>query len=215
MLPLLAGVAPFGFAIGATVAARDVPLVAGWSTSPLLFAGSAQMSAIELIDSGATVLVVVATVVAVNARLALLAAGLAPHWRDASPRWRALASAFIVEPLYVLVADRYERDGSPEDKRAFYEGAAATLWVGWSVATALGIAVGGRVPDALALDAVMPITLVGLLVPMLRDRATVVAAVVAAAVAYVAFGAPQRSGVLVASLAGVLAASAAKSERRR
>jgi predicted branched-subunit amino acid permease len=207
MLPLLVGLSPFGFAIGASAAERDLPAVAGWSTSALIFAGSAQMAAIELIANGATPLVVVATVIVINARLALLSAALAPHWRAASPRWRAAAAAFIVEPLYVLVAERYTRDGSPPRKREYYAGAAAALWFGWVAATALGLAVGGRVPETLALDAVMPIALVCLVVPSLRPRANRVAAIVAASTAALAFSLPHHLGVLAGGLAGVVAAS--------
>lgn len=213
MVPLLAGVAPFGFAIGATVSERGVPTLAGWATSPLIFAGSSQMAAIELIDGGATALVVVATVLAVNARLALLAAGLVPHWREASPRWRAAAAAFVVEPLYVLAADRYERGGSVQEKQRFYAGATVVLWIGWVAATALGIAVGGRVPESLALDAVMPISLVGLLVPAMRDRHATVAAVAGAVVAVAAFSAPHRLGVLIAGVVGVVVASSSEARR--
>ena len=213
MLPMLAGLAPFGFAIGATVAERGLPAAAGWSTSPLMFAGSSQMVVLELLKSGAALVAVVATVIVVNARLALLSAALAPHWRDASPRWRAAAAAFIVEPLYVVVAERYERVQPAVDKRAFYAGAATVLWFGWVAATTFGLAVGGQVPQALALDAVMPISLVCVVVPALRERQSTIAAIVAAGTAVAAYGLPHRLGLLVGSVAGVVCAS--RNEVRR
>jgi predicted branched-subunit amino acid permease len=171
------------------------------------------MAAIELIDVGAGLMVVVGTVLVVSARLALPAAALGTHWRDAPPRWRAMAAAFIVEPLYVVVAKRYEDEGTAAEKRKFYEGAAAVLWLGWVTSTAVGILVGGHVPKAFALDAMMPLSLIGLLLPMLRDRRSVVAAAVGMVAACVLAAAPNGSGVVLASVLGVVGASVWRDRR--
>jgi predicted branched-subunit amino acid permease len=204
ILPMVAGVAPFGFAIGATVADRDLGL-AGWATSPLLFAGASQMAVIDLLDRGASVVVVVATVVAVNARFALFAAALAPHWRETGARFRAAASYAIVDQLTVVALERYARDASPGDKRSFWTGAAVTLWVAWIGATTVGLVVGGSAPPGLALDLAMPLAVIGLVGSSVRDRDAVYAVLLAALVAVAASGLPYRSGVLVAAGAATAA----------
>ena len=200
VVPMLLGVAPFGFAIGATAVERELAL-AGWATAPLLFAGASQMAVIDLIDSGATTLVVVVTVLAINLRFTLFAASLAPHWREASGRWRAAASYTIVDQLSVVALARYEgAPASPAEKRAFYTGAAVALWVGWVGVTTVGVVVGGSLPAALGLDMALPLAIVGLVAASVRDRAGLVAAAVAAAIAVPATALPYRSGVIVAGV---------------
>ncbi|MGH8976506.1 MAG: hypothetical protein ACRDV7_00415, partial [Acidimicrobiia bacterium] len=115
--------------------------------------------------------------------------------------------------LYVVAAKRYAEAGTAAEKREFYEGAAAVLWLGWVTATAVGILVGGHVPEAFALDAMMPLSLIGLLLPILRDRRTVVAAAVGTVAACVLAAAPNGSGVVFASVLGVAGASVWRDRR--
>ena len=53
MAPWLVGVVPFGLVIGFSAAQADVPTLAGWLTGPLIYAGSAQVATIEMLDAGA------------------------------------------------------------------------------------------------------------------------------------------------------------------
>lgn len=208
MAPVLAALAPFGFVIGATVATSSVPSLAGWATSWLIYAGTAQLAVIQLIDGGAAVLVVVATTIALNARFIAYGAGLAHHWRDESRRWRAMAAYLLVDPTYALTVARYARPGTRAERRAYFLGAALTLWVGWQVVTAAGVLVGASVPDGLSLEFAAPLCLVGLLVPQASTRDKRGVAAVAAAVSLVAVGLPLHLGALVGAAAGVAAACA-------
>src|SRR5437870_11995205 len=60
MAPWLAGVVPFGLVIGVSAAQATVPTLAGWLTGPLIYAGSAQVATIGMLDAGAAPVVVVA-----------------------------------------------------------------------------------------------------------------------------------------------------------
>ncbi|HEX6311200.1 MAG TPA: AzlC family ABC transporter permease [Acidimicrobiia bacterium] len=214
MAPVLAGLAPFGFVIGATVATTSMPSLAGWATSWLIYAGSAQLAVIQLIDGGAAVLVVVATTIALNARFIAYGAGLAQHWRDEPRRWRAMAAYLLVDPTYVLTLGRYARPGSRSERRAYFMGAALTLWVGWQVVTAAGVLVGAGVPDGLALEFAAPLCLVGLLVRQADAGDQRGAAAVAAAVSLGAIALPLQLGALVGALAGVAVACTLGRSRR-
>ena len=48
-------VRPFGLALGATLAATHIPPLIAWSSSPLVFGGAAQLLAVQLLDTGASV----------------------------------------------------------------------------------------------------------------------------------------------------------------
>lgn len=215
MLPVLVGLAPYGFVIGVTVAESSVPSLAGWAASWLIYGGSAQLAAIRLLDAGASVLVVVAATVALNARLLAYGAGLAPHWREAPRPWRAFAAYLIVDPSYALATTRYTRPATAAARRWYYLGAALTLWVGWQVVTAAGVVVGAGVPENLSLEFAAPLCLVGLVVPQATDRGRLLAAAVAAAVSLVAVAMPLQLGVLAGALVGVLAGSAHRASVHR
>ena len=77
--PIVLAYLPFGLALGATLAATRVSPSIAWSSSPLLFGGAAQLVSVQLLDTGANVIVVVLAALVVNARMLLYSAALAPH----------------------------------------------------------------------------------------------------------------------------------------
>jgi predicted branched-subunit amino acid permease len=203
MAPWLVGVVPFGVVIGASAARADVPTLAGWLTAPLVYAGSAQVAAIELLDAGATPLVVVATVLVINLRLVLYSAAMAPRWQGTSRWWRGVASYLLVDPSLAVGAAGYERSGPGRRAHRHYLGGALLLWVAWLVAVTFGATVGGRLPAGLHLEFVIPLFLVGEVVPRLTRRSTRRAVAAAVVVAVAAAGAPLHAGPLLAMAAGV------------
>ena len=95
------------------------------------------------------------------------------------------------------------RFGEPGDKRNrewHTLGACTTFYVTWQASVALGIAVGAQVPAHWSLDFAVVLTFISLLVPVVRKRADLAAAVVAAVVALAAAGLPYRLALVVASL---------------
>ena len=51
-IPVVIAYAPFGLALGATLAATHIPPLIAWSSSPLVFGGAAQLLAVQLLDTG-------------------------------------------------------------------------------------------------------------------------------------------------------------------
>jgi len=205
MLPYLAGVAPFGAAIGATAAAVDVSTLAGWSTSWLIFSGTPQMLALELVGRGASTVTVVVTVVMVNLRLAVYSSALAPHWGSVPRRRRLLASYLLTDPVYVI-AQRHAATGpSTTDLQCHYLGAAATLWVGWLAACASGVVVGAGITRVVPPSVFLELVLVGMVVPLMRRRAGACHLGLAALLAVPALFLPLGLGPVVAATAATAA----------
>jgi len=211
MAPWLLGIAPFGLVIGVSAARADIPLLAGWLTAPLLFGGSAQVATIGLLAAGAAPVAVVIAVIAINARLVLYSATMAPHWRHQPRWWQAAAAYFIVEPTLAVGVAGYE---ALDERRAHrhYTGAAVTLWVAWLGAVTIGTTVGAGLPAGLHLEFVVPLFLAGEVVHRLRDAAILHAAAISALVAVAALSMPLRLGPITAITAGV--ATGLLSERR-
>jgi len=78
-VPFLVGLAPFGLSVGAAVGASADPLAA-WTGTLLLYGGSAQLTVLQLLGSGAPVWTAVLVASLVNARLLVYSGALAPLW---------------------------------------------------------------------------------------------------------------------------------------
>jgi predicted branched-subunit amino acid permease len=214
MVPWLLGVAPYGLVIGVSAAQADIPTAAGWLTGPAIYSGSAQVATIELLDAGAAPLIVVATALAINARLILYSGTMAGHWRGTSMWWRALAAYLLVDPSFAVGTDRYQRPGDRAGAHAHYLAGAVALWITWLVAIAVGASVGAQVPAGLHLEFVIPLFLVGEVVVRLNTPAMRRASLTAVAVAVLAFSAPLHLGLVGAIVAGIVAGLATGEVRR-
>jgi predicted branched-subunit amino acid permease len=202
--PVLFAYVPFGLALGAALGATGLPRGVAWTSSPLMFAGAAQLAAAQLMSAGAASVVVVASAVVINARHMLYSAALSPSITGWRPRSRWFAAYLLADPVYVLAERRFLRT-SGRDARRYYFAIGLTFWLGWQVLTAAGLVLGGVVPASLHLERAAPLTFLILLLPMLTTRSARIAAAVAATVAVVGSGLPYGLGLLAGSLAGVAA----------
>jgi predicted branched-subunit amino acid permease len=148
--------------------------------------------------------VAILTGLLINARLLVYSASFAQYWSE-QPRWFRLAAAgLIIDPTWA-VAERHANSVSGlRQQRAFFLGAAITLGVVFSGAMALGAILGTRL-DSLDLEIVIPLCLLALIGPSLRDGGTRVVVVVAAAVAMLTIHWPSGTGLLAAAVAGSVA----------
>jgi len=209
MMPWLAGIVPFGLAIGFSAAQADIPTLAGWLTGPLIFAGSAQAAAIGMLDAGAAPAVVIAAALIINIRLIFYSAAMARHWRGTPWWWRLVAAYLLVDPSFAVGLDGYGRLGR-DRAHAYYFGGAALLWASWLAAIGAGATAGAALPAWLHLEFVMPLFLIGEAVPKVAQPAQRRAIMAAAAVALLALSAPLQLGIALAIAAGIAAGVTAR-----
>jgi predicted branched-subunit amino acid permease len=125
-----------------------------------------------------------------------------------------MAAYLLVDPSFVVGIDRYQRPGDRNDAHTYYLGGAITLWVTWLLALGAGATLGAQLPEALHLELVIPLYLVGEIVPKLADPAARRAILTAVVVAVVAVSAPLHLGVVLAIVAGLGAALTVREEKR-
>ena len=205
MVPWLAGIVPFGLVIGVSAARADLPTSTGWLTAPLLFGGSAQIVAIDLLDAGATPAVVVISVLAVNLRLVLYSATMAQHWQGSPVGFQALGAYLLVDPTLAVGVDGYERSTDRAEGHRRYLGGGAALWVAWLGAVSIGAALGARLPTVLHLELIVPLFLAGEVATRLTSRAAIRGAAVAVVAAGLLHPVPLHLGPVLAIAAGTLA----------
>lgn len=213
-LPFLIVLGPFGllFGVVGTEAGLDVGQVMGFTV--LVIAGAAQFTALQLMHDNAPTLIVIASALAVNLRMAMYSASFAPHL-GAAPIWqRALIAYMTVDQTYALANGEYEAapKQSTAEKVAFFFGTATPTIPVWIGASALGIVVGEAIPPALGLDFAVPITFIALIAPALRTLAHVAAALTSIVMAIALSVLPWNLWLLAAGLAAMIVG--AEVERR-
>ncbi len=146
--------------------------------SVFVFAGAAQLAAIPLISAGASVAIVVLTVLMINLRLTLYSASLAPHFRRLPVGWKGLLSYLLTDQAYAATITRFDDAETKEpDKRWYFLGVALAIWVTWQAATMLGVFLGAWASEGWSLNFVLPLIFIALAVPAIKDRTTTAAAI--------------------------------------
>jgi 4-azaleucine resistance transporter AzlC len=214
--PVLLALVPFALAFGTTAAGGGLSPLEALAMSVFVFAGAAQLAMVPLISAGASVAVVVLTVLVINLRMALYSASLAPHFRLLPSRWKGLLSYLLTDQAYAAAINRFDEGRTEEaDKRWYYLGAALAVWVAWQPAAMFGVFLGSRVPEGWSLDFVLPLTFIALVLPAIKDRMTATAALTAGGTAVLAAAMPLNLGLIAAALVGVLGGLVVENASRR
>jgi branched chain amino acid efflux pump len=225
-LPILVGGVPFGIIYGILALGAGLSPLEAQAMSAVVFAGSAQFIAAQLWGLGTPGLVIILTGFVVNLRHALYSASLAPYVRDLSPAWKGLLAYLLTDEAYAVTITHYRRrepappasdflgeaepktnGGSAQqdlrNKRWYFLGAGLALWSEWQASTAVGIFLGAQIPASWGLDLTLALTFIALVVPLIDNRPTLLAALAAGLVAVLAAGLPYRLDLIAAALAGI------------
>lgn len=169
LAPLWLAAGPFGalYAIQARLA--GLSLLETQAMSLFVFAGASQFTAVTLLLGGAGPLSIVLTTLIVNLRHSLLAASIAPYLRDVGVLGRAWLAFQLTDESYALSIKRFQEGSGSAD---YLLGTNLSMYLCWQASTFLGYVAGAALPDPAqyGLDLIFPLTFLGLLVPMLRDR---------------------------------------------
>jgi 4-azaleucine resistance transporter AzlC len=203
-VPILLGVVPFGLLFGALAISAKLSTLAAQAMSAVIFAGSAQFIAAQLVGTGTSGLVILMVIFVVNLRHALYSASVAPHVRHLSTGWKLLLSYLLTDEAYAVTITHYNKEGDAANKHWYFLGAGLTLWSSWQISTAAGIFIGAQIPANWPLDFILPLTFIALVVPALKDRAGVAAALAAGLVGLLTINFPYKTGLLAAALIGIL-----------
>lgn len=201
-LPLYVPAIPFALVIGLAVVESGINPFVGWSTSWLIFGGAAQLTLISLLGSGAAAAAAVTAALVVNARHLMYSAALAPTFQK-QPTWmRWLGPYVLIDQTFALSTLQLDLD--PKSFRTYYLSIGATFWTLWQITTALGLAIGPVVPEEWNLEFAVPILFLGLIVMGIDKSSKLIAALVGAGVTFLAAGLPNRTGLLVGAVVGIV-----------
>jgi len=218
-IPILFGVLPFGMIYGALALEAGMSALLSQSLSWIVFAGSAQIVITQLVAYGVPNLVIILTVAVVNLRHVLYSASMAPYLRKLGVAWKLILAYLLTDEAYVVAITDYERheknardkgvagqelEQAQEYRHYFLLGAGLALWATWQLSTAAGLFLGAVIPESWSLDFALPLTFIALATPLLKDRASLISAVVAGFAALAAFNMPHKLGLVAAAMVGIL-----------
>ena len=204
--PLMIPVVPFGLIFGILSIDIGFSPLATMGMSLIIFGGASQIILLQLFSGGASSLVIISSVGAVNSRHLLYGAVVSEHVSDLKLIWKIIISYFLIDQAFA-VSNEYFKKNKQKNKYFHLIGGGFTCWVIWQTTTFLGIILGATIPEKLGLSFAVPLTFLAILINDFRKIINVIVIIVSGLVALFGFNyIPYKAYVIVAAFAGLLTA---------
>ncbi|HEV8256089.1 MAG TPA: AzlC family ABC transporter permease [Casimicrobiaceae bacterium] len=203
--PMLIGIVPFGIVCGIGAITAGASPIAALAMSMIMFSGAAQIVAVQLLTAGAPFAVILLSCLVVSLRLVMYSAAMAPYLRPLDHRWRNLLCFLLTDQALAGTLQRFQKSDDVRANASYFLGSGALLWVIWQLATLAGVLAGQVIPASWQLEFVVPLCFLAVLVPLLRDRVSILVFTVAT-IAVIALDAmPLRLSMVCGGLLGIAA----------
>ena len=204
--PLMIPVVPFGLIFGILAIDIGFSPLATMGMSLIIFGGASQIILLQLFTGGASSLVIISSVGAVNSRHLLYGAVVSEHVSDLKLIWKIIISYFLIDQAFA-VSNEYFKKNKEKNKYFHIIGGGFTCWVVWQTTTFLGIILGEAIPEKLGLSFAVPLTFLAILVNDFRKMINVIVILVSGLVAIFGYNyIPYKAYVIVAAFAGLFTA---------
>ncbi len=204
--PLMIPVIPFGLIFGILAIDIGFSPVATMGMSLIIFGGASQIILLQLFSGGASSLVIISSVGAVNSRHLLYGAVVSEHVSDLKLIWKIIISYFLIDQAFARSND-YLKKSTEKNKYFHLIGGGATCWVIWQSTTFLGIILGAAIPEKLGLSFAVPLTFLAILIDDFRKMNNLIVIIVSGLVATLGFNyIPYKAYVIVAAFFGLVVA---------
>ena len=200
-IPMFIPAIPFALVFGIVVANSGISGLLGWSSSPIMFGGAAQITVLTLLGEGASVVSAVTAALIVGARHLLYSVTLAPRFRNQPTWFRWLGPYVLIDQVFALTMVNHEED--PRAFRQYFLASGFTFWSLWMTFTGLGLFIGPVVPAEWQLSFAAPVLFMGLLAVSVDNWRKVAVAGVAMVLTLLLADLPHRTGLLFAALIAV------------
>ena len=204
--PLMIPVVPFGLIFGVLSIDIGFSPIETMGMSLIVFGGASQIVLLQLFSGGASSLVIISSVGAVNSRHLLYGAVVSEHLSDLKLTWKILISYFLIDQAFAVSND-YLKKNKKKNNYFHLVGGGATCWVIWQSTTFLGIILGSAIPKELGLSFAVPLTFLALLVNDFRKLINVIVIITSGLVATFGYNyIPFKAYVIVAATVGLFIA---------
>ena len=204
--PLMIPVVPFGLIFGILAIDIGFSPFATMGMSLIIFGGASQIVLLQLFSGGASSLVIISSVGAVNSRHLLYGAVVSEHTSDLKLIWKIIISYFLIDQAFAR-SNEYFKKSTEKNKYFHLIGGGVTCWIIWQSTTFLGIILGAAIPEKLGLSFAVPLTFLAILIDDFRKINNLIVIVTSGMVATIGFNfIPYKAYVIVAAFIGLIVA---------
>ena len=204
---LMIPVIPFGIIFGVLAIDLGLTPLMTIGMSIIIFGGASQIIFLQLFSAGASSLVILSSVGAVNSRHLLYGTVLSEHLSDLNLIWKIIVSYFLVDQAFAVSNDYFKKNKKDKDKYFHLLGGGLNCWTIWQVTTIIGIYLGSIIPEKLGLSFAIPLTFLALLVNDFRKLINVIIIIISGSIATLGYQViPFKAYVIVAATVSLFAA---------
>ncbi|MGB6106196.1 MAG: AzlC family ABC transporter permease [Pusillimonas sp.] len=207
VMPAVVATATWGFVTGIALVKSGLTDSMATLMTLMVYAGSAQLTSLPLLESSAPLWLIFAAGTVVNMRFIIFGAALQPFFRHL-PWFKRLALGYLSNDFsFVLFMARYGESrvkGTPE-QLWYFLGMILPGWLTWNLFSLLGIYLGSFVPASWSLEFAAILALMAIVIPLVRTRPMAMCLLVAGVIAWVAQPLPLRLGLAAAVIGGIVA----------
>lgn len=206
-IPALIATGTWGFVTGIALVKSGLTESMATLMTLMVYAGSAQLTSLPLMESAAPLWLIFAAGLVVNIRFLIFGAALQPFFRHLPWLKRMGLGFFSTDVSFVLFMGRYgdSKERGSTDHLWYFLGLIVPGWFAWNGLSLLGIYLGAMVPASWSLEFAAVLALMAIIVPVIQTRPMAMCLLVAGLVAWIGQPLPLRLGLAAAVVAGVVA----------
>ena len=206
--PLMIPVFPFGIIYGVIGMELGIGPYMTLGLSIIIFGGASQIVLLQLFSGGASSLVILSSVGAINSRHLLYGAVLSEYLSTLKLTWKIILSYVMTDQAFAVSNAYFKNNRRNKNKHFHLLGAGFTCWTIWQVSTILGIVLGSVVPEELGLSFTISLTFLALLIHDFRKFKNIIVMLVSGIVATIGFNSiPFKAYIIVAALSALAIAT--------
>lgn len=209
MVPLSIAVIPWGLLAGSFAIESGLTVVESQALSAILFAGSAQLVATGMFKAGATLATMLLAIFFITSRHLLYSVSMRDKISPLPLKWRLTLGFLLTDELFAICGQQSEK----QFNRWYALGAGLSFYLCWNLATLAGIVAGSYIPalNELGLEFAVAATFIAIVIPNVKSSPVLLAVLVSMVTSVICYAQGIESGLMVASVAGMLAGYIAES----
>ena len=206
--PLMIPVLPFGIIYGVIGMELGLSAYMIFGMSIIIFGGASQIVLLQLFSGGASSLVAITSVGAVNSRHLLYGAVFSEYLSHLKMIWKIILSYVLIDQAFAVSNTYFKNNKKNKHKHYHLLGAGFTCWTIWQISTILGIVLGSVVPEELGLSFTISLTFLAMLINDFRKFKNIIVMLVSGIVATIGYNTiPFQAYIIVAALSALLVAA--------
>ena len=206
VIPLTIPVIPFGIIYGVVGVELGLSPLVTFAMSFIIFAGSSQIAFVQLYTAGASPLVMISSVLAINSRHFLYSAVLAQYLNKLNLYWKILLSYLMTDQAFSVSLSYFKKNQKKTFSHYHMLGSGFTLWLLWQISTLTGIVLGNVIPEALGLEFAIPLTFLSLIIAELKKYDHLLIIIISGAISLITYNFPLKVYIILSAFVGLVAA---------